>query len=448
MLAAGWLPATAVAALGALIGMAAVVSPKLALGGAAGLVFVAVAVRSPAAGLAMFTVLSFFSVITAGSNLTIIKLAGLVLTAVAAVSVLRSHGEGNLFRDHPWLAWVAVAFGIWAVASMTWALSAATAETEALRLVQGIVLIFVVHACVRTSADLRLVLWAFMAGALLAAVYGIVHGSTNPNAVTRLSGGAGDPNELAAALVPSLAFAAFLFATSSRGWERLLLLAGTAVICPALFLTQSRGGLVALAAMTVVALLFAGRLRLRGFVLVAVVVAVGVTYFTLFASAAATARITSAGDGTGRVDLWSVAVSMVQNHPLGGVGMGNFPAAAPAYTPGTISLPRYDLILFTPEMTHNTYLQVLAELGAVGLAAFVGLLGGTLVAAVRTIRLHRITDPEVAWLGRATVVAAVGMFTAYFFFSAQFEKQLWLVLGLLTVLPALAARARGGDAAA
>ena len=426
----------ALAALGVAAGVAAAASPKLAVGAAAGLVFVGIAVRAPALGLALFTVLSFFSVITAGSNLTIIKLAGLVLAGAVAARSLRSGGvAANLFRDHPWLAWLAVALGVWATASMMWALQAATAETNAERLIEGLVLIFVVYGSVRSVADLRLVLWAFMAGALLAAVYGLIHGSTNPNAATRLSGGIGDPNELAAALVPSIAFAVALYATARRRSGRVLVVGCAAVVCPALFLTQSRGGLLAFTAMVVVTVLFERRLRARALVLAAVVASVGVAYFTLFASASAAARIQSPGDGTGRVDLWSVAMSMARNHPLAGVGMGNFPAAAPAYTPGSISLPRFDLILFTPEVTHNTYLQTLAELGVVGLTVLAGLTGGALVVAVRAIRRAPDAPEEAAWLARATVIAAVGMFTAYFFFSAQFEKQLWLIVGLLAAIP-------------
>lgn len=40
----------------------------------------------------------------------------------------------------------------------------------------------------------------------------------------------------------------------------------------------------------------------------------------------------------------------------GACGVHNLPSAAPAYTPGSISLPRFDVILFTPEVTHNTYM--------------------------------------------------------------------------------------------
>jgi hypothetical protein len=41
------------------------------------------------------------------------------------------------------------------------------------------------------------------------------------------------------------------------------------------------------------------------------------------------------------------------------------------------------------------------------------------------------------------VVGAVGVLGAYVFLSAQYEKQLWLLLGLLVALPAVAAAAEG-----
>jgi O-antigen ligase len=97
-------------------------------------------------------------------------------------------------------------------------------------------------------------------------------------------------------------------------------------------------------------------------------------------------------------------------------------------------------------VTHNTYLQMLAELGVVGLVMFAALVACGLVVAIKALRRIPQQDSELAWLVRATVVAAVGMFVAYFFFSAQYEKQLWLILGLLAVVPAITAPFRRMDA--
>ena len=49
-----------------------------------------------------------------------------------------------------------------------------------------------------------------------------------------------------------------------------------------------------------------------------------------------------------------------------GVGAGNFSVLEPFYTVRAINLPRVDLIA-EGELVHNSYLQVLAELGIVGL---------------------------------------------------------------------------------
>jgi O-antigen ligase len=435
----------AVVAAGATIGVATAVSPILALGAVAGLMFVAATLVDITVGLAVFTVISFFSAVTGGSDLTVVKLAGVVLAGVALLRVIQARGaEGNLFRDHVLLASAATSLGLWAFASEAWASSPETARSNAFRLAQGIVLLFVVYATVRSVRHLRAILWAFVVGATLTAVYGFAVGATNAHAVGRLSGGIGDPNELAAALVPAVAISGFLYLTSPTVRERVAVAACMALVYPTLFLTQSRGGLVAAAVMLAAALAIGGRFRPHALALALVLAAVGIAYFTMFASPAALSRISTAGSGTGRLDLWNVALRMFENHPLAGVGMGNFPVAAPAYTTTTINLPRYDLILFTPLPTHNTYLQVLAELGVVGFSALMLLMLTGLAIGVRSIRQFDGLSVEGELLARAVVIAALGVFAAFFFFSAQFEKQLWLMLGLLAALPSLSVgRTRG-----
>src|SRR5262249_20938898 len=51
-------------------------------------------------------------------------------------------------------------------------------------------------------------------------------------------------------------------------------------------------------------------------------------------------------------------------------------------------------------------------------------------------------DREMEILARGIVIAAIGMFMAYFFLSAQYEKQLYLMLGALVALSAVSLRSR------
>ena len=45
---------------------------------------------------------------------------------------------------------------------------------------------------------------------------------------------------------------------------------------------------------------------------------------------------------------------------------------------------------------------------------------------------------NLEFYARGLVAGAIGMFVAYFFLSGQYEKQLWLVLGLLAAVSARA----------
>ncbi len=264
----------------------------------------------------------------------------------------------------------------------------------------------------------------------------------------RLAGGIGDANEFAALLVPSLVFAAFALAVYRAPLVRLGLVVALGLVGIALLLTQSRGGLVALGVSGVAIAFFAGPLRLRAFALLLCVAALGFFYYTLVAPPESLTRIThfSAGGGTGRSDLWSIALDMWKDRPVLGVGAGNFQLVEPRYAISTINLARPDLVVDTPKVAHNTYLHVLTELGVVGLAAFLLAVVASLrsaTGAVRTFARAGLRDHEL--VGRALVIGAIGMLAAFTFISAQYEKQLWLMLGLLAASSSLA-RASALDA--
>ena len=186
----------------------------------------------------MFVVLTFFDQLPGSptSGLTLLKAAGFVL-AIAWVTALAAR-RGTmplLFRDHPWLAYVTVFFLTWSFASVLWAEDPASARFETSRLVQNAVLFFIVFSAIEKRQHLLWVLGAYLGGAFLTAVVGLAGGSSSeqfsPYAdVGRLSGGIGDPNELAAILVPAVAIAAFLIPTTRAPLMRWLLLSLVLVI--------------------------------------------------------------------------------------------------------------------------------------------------------------------------------------------------------------------------
>ncbi len=431
-----------VAATGLLLGTSSVVAPALTVAGIVGLAVAAVAFRSLAAGVAVFTVITFFERIPgSGDSVTAVKLVSLALLLAWLAEAAERAERPSLLRDRPHLAWTALAFVVWAFASTVWALDEGGAASSAFRLAQMIFLVFVVFSAIRTTAHLRWLMWAFVAGIVLTALVGIASGTAFRGGSARFRGDFGNPNNLAAVELPALAFVAFLLVASRRPLERWILLWCGAILIATLFLTESRGGLVGLAAMAAVALLFSGSLRPRAVALILVVGVGAVVYFGAIAPQAARERVTdySSASSTGRADLWNVALEISGDHPILGVGADNFTDAAQGYLSRDLNVRRPDFFLDRPQPVHNTYLSVLAELGAVGLTLVLVLLAGAIGVAVRSVRLlARVGDRESELLGRALVIGASGLLAAYFFFSAQFEKQLWLIVGALLALSSLA----------
>lgn len=439
----------------ALLGLLAVIEPLAALGLTLAMAFVAISLASLAAGVCMLTVITFFDNLPGiqGATLSPAKIAGAILVVAWLLAISnRDQPTAFLARDRPFLAYAAAALVALAFASRLWATDGSAADSNAFRLALSVVLVFVVFSAVREPRDFRWIAWSFVGGAFLSAVVGLT--TTSPEAGTaaaqegRLAGGIADPNELAGILVPALVLAAFGLAAvkSALGRWALMVCVITFAIC--LFLTESRGGLVALVVVLVASIALAGRHRPQAVVLGLVVAGLGVGYYSLFASHEALQRLTEffAGGGTGRTDLWAVALEIIGDHVVLGVGAGNFQIVEPAYATGTISLSSVNFIVDTPKVAHNTYLEVLAELGIVGLLAFAGLVLGCLSRLPSAIRsFARAGDLGDEALARGLFVGLLGMLAAYVFISGQYEKQLWLLLGLAAALGSVTTAGRATE---
>ena len=132
---------------------------------------------------------------------------------------------------------------------------------------------------------------------------------------------------------------------------------------------------------------------------------------------------------------------IVSARTIQGVGSGNFTTASIHYLLEPGKLVRDDFIVDTPKVAHNTYLQVLAELGIVGFALFMTILLFSFVCAFKAHRVAaRAGDRELDIIARATVVALTALFAAYFFVSRDYGKQLWLLLALCPVMLEIARR--------
>ena len=143
-----------------------------------------------------------------------------------------------------------------------------------------------------------------------------------------------------------------------------------------------------------------------------------------------------------RMAFWQTALAMWEDHPWVGVGPGNYPVA----------YARYHVHPAFPEPLaghpHNVYLQLLAEVGILGLAAYLLLLAWALAAALRA--LYRLPSHACFW--RAVTSGVIGVFVAVVvhtlfdnLYVHGMNVYVGLALGLIAAVPAVLPRGIESD---
>lgn len=432
-------------AIAAAVGALAGVDPRLGVAAAMALAFVTIVMADLAVGLCLYALLAFLNIVPeGGSFLSFDKAAGGLLAISWVATVAGRKRERRAFISaYPQFFAVLCFFLFWVLLSITWAEHPGHAFEIALRYILNAFLFLIVFTAVRTPQHVKWLLFAFVTASTLSGAYGLI-ATPPPGEEDRLAGTVGEPNQLATVLVAGLVILlALAVVEKGKPLVRITLLAAAGLCLIANFLTLSRAGLIALAMAMVAAVFVAGRWRPQAFAAAGVVLATLFVFFAFLATPAQRERVTSVGTGStsGRSDIWTVAGRMVQAHPINGVGVGQFQTSAVHYliAPGTIR--RSDLIIIQPKVAHNIYLHVQAEMGIVGLVAFLLILGFSLRCTLRAAwAFQRRGDPSMELLSRAVFVGLIGMLSADFFASEQFSKQLWLLLGLGPALLAMARR--------
>jgi len=230
------------------------------------------------------------------------------------------------------------------------------------------------------------------------------------SSVNRAALGVGQPNGLAVFLAVALPLAVHTVFTARSRTGRAVAVAATGAIALGLFCTFSRGAWGSVVAGASILLFAAGRrflLRLWGGILG------GVLLLDLGSGGLVRDRVFQTfGDWivVQRLAMAEAALRMFIDRPWTGVGPGGFAGAVDRYG---AAVPELWEVRATP---HNAYLQMAAESGIFGLAAFVAFMGTAFVVFLRSARaVEPDADPRSASLRRAllwsfAVVALVSLF--------------------------------------
>lgn len=264
-------------------------------------------------------------------------------------------------------------------------------------------------------------------------------------ATARHAGPQLDANFWGRVLVLGLPFALSLAQLASRTAARLGWLAAAAAIGGGIVLTGSRGALLAAFLVAVVWALLTGGRAAKAVLLAPVVGALALVVPGV-GSRLATLSTLGTDDGLavvdpsleGRLAAQRVAFEVLVDHPVLGVGPGNFLAV----TQGYLSRLGLDSAPLAP---HNQYLEAAAEGGLLGLAAWLLVLGGGVFVALRARLLARSGGPAVdqvapAALSNAVLAALAGWAVASVFLHLATFRTFLFVLALGAALDIRARR--------
>jgi O-antigen ligase len=359
--------------------------------------------------------------ITFGSNsqVTITKLAGAVCFAAFGLNAIVTQRRLIFDITH---GLVFLLLGI-ALVSMVQAEDVSPAIVQTTRYASFVALFFVVSQFVGAHTLQRRIAWTL---AISSSVTGVL-ASWNFLSGTSLSARLphGDPNDIAFILATTLPFAMWLL--RDRGYRRFAALAMIAVLCVSILLTFSRGSLVGLGAGLLWYTLFERR---NGKALLAGAIAIGLGLLLIVqlersqieTGLQAKEKVAAANVQT-RLEAWGAAARLAADHPLLGIGPGNFRVVyleATGHPPGTKS----------PEVVHDAYLDVAAELGFIAMGVFIGYLVLTFARFTAAVR-YQLGPPGFATACRVSLVIAV---TAAITLSEQYFAPFWLLGGLATAL--------------
>jgi O-antigen ligase len=334
---------------------------------------------------------------------------------------------------------------------------------------EGLVLYWLVVNAVRDVGTLRKLFWVLLgAGALVASLslYQEVTGSYGQefgglahrrillteegelargaeNRQRRAQGPVDEPNRFAQILIVLVPLAGYLVRTSRTPGLRLLaaLLGLLAVVGAAM--TLSRGGLLALAllaaAMALVRWIRPLHLAAGALVLLASGPLVSPYFLQRLVSIVDArflfdrdaARFATDGAIRGRTTEMLAALHVFRDHPVLGVGPGQFPGYYFVDYARQASVKFRDIAV--PRRAHNLYLEMGAELGALGLGAFLAMVGLVMRRLWRARRSWLARSRDAADLSTALWLSLLAYLTTAIFLHLSYQRYYWFLLALASV---------------
>ena len=407
---------TAIVATAGFVGLAVAKEKLLYLVPLVVLAFVIMFPIEMSLGLFAFSI-PFDTVLVLGnSNTTVSWGAGAFAGAVLLGYGLVTRQFRTPSRAASWWA----LFLLWSAVTVLWALDRETA-LQRLPTVLGFLPLYLAAVClpIKKQELSRICMLAVLGGTLAALM--MIYQDHATGFQDRATIGFGDrkanPNDLACNLILPFSLSLAGAFTPGKRLRRLAMLGAMALLIAAIFLTMSRGVLLAVMAVLGTYCFRVGINRRMVGALVIVLIPL------LFLPSLFYERWKEApeGRGTGRLDIFIAGLQIVKSNPVLGVGIENFGVAYDKYAGNAPVFRGFG------RAAHNAFLQVWGESGVIGLFFF-------LTAIFMEMKQRRGTPGEVSNIAFAIEGACWGMLVASLSGNIHWSKAFWLCFMLLAIV--------------
>ncbi len=326
--------------------------------------------------------------------------------------------------------------------------------------IEGLLIYLLVLNAIRREKDLHLAIWALLlAGALLCLL--LVHQeltqsfdneygglaqreanfrvSSSDSWRDRSAGPIGDPNYFAQILLFLVPLGLLRLWSDRSIWLRGAALGATALVCVGMALTFSRGGALGLL-ITLGLIVYFQRVRLiyvllGGLAGLLLIANVAPDYFGRIQSITSTRSLVQTDSAIedkaieGRLGENLAAIYVFIDHPVLGVGPDNFPLYYQDYAEPLGLLTHAD-----ERPAHNLYLSIAAEMGLLGIGAFL------LMNVIQLWRLYQLRCaaltryPPVAHLATALGIGLISYLVTGVLLTLAYERYFWMFMALASAV--------------
>lgn len=214
---------------------------------------------------------------------------------------------------------------------------------------------------------------------------------------------------------------------------------GIITICSSIIvtlMTGSRGGLLGLITVLTIMLLTktGGMKKSHKFMIMGLI---GVVYFLMSDKLDLTRYLTlldissdyNVSDETGRMQIWERAITLMLSHPITGVGVGCFTMAL-GYMRESLGLPPIW------QATHNSFLQIGAEVGLIGFMVFILIILRSLITFLHISKIEATSNEarEISTLGGLMFLGFIGHLVTANFLTQGYSIYFVMYFALAAVI--------------